>query len=409
MSSRRSAQGGDVIKRELIVTLNGGSSSLKFAAFDVAEPHEQAIRGEFDRLGRGQATTLRIDQLGGATEELSDLDHGSATGYLLGWLAAHREIGRVVAIGHRIVHGGPRYRQHAIIDATLMDELHRIVGYAPEHLPAAIEMITTARERVPDVLHVACFDTAFHNGLPAVSRILPLPRRFLAQGVERYGFHGLSYSFLLGELHRLAGADVANGRVILAHMGNGVSLAALRDGRSIDTSMGFTPAAGIPMGTRSGDVDPGLVRYLAQSEGWDAGTFDTVMNHQSGLLGISETSSDVRDLLAREGNDARAADALALFCYAIKKTIGAYAAALGGLDTLVFSGGIGENAASIRARVCAGLEFLGIDVDAGQNAVTASVISSAVSRVTVRVVSTNEEAVMVEAVAKLMSAKENSR
>ncbi len=227
--------------------------------------------------------------------------------------------------------------------------------------------------------------------MPAVAACLPIPRRYSQQGVRRYGFHGLSYAYLLEELKRQGDPAATHGRVILAHLGNGASLAAVREGRGIDTSMGFTPAAGLVMGTRSGDLDPGLAFYFARGEGLDAAQFHAMVNHESGLRGISETSSDVRDLLARESADSRAAEALALYCYQAKKWIGAYAAALSGLDTLVFSGGVGENAAPIRARICEGLEFLGLELDGERNARGAPVISADRSRVAVRVIRTDEE------------------
>jgi acetate kinase len=238
---------------------------------------------------------------------------------------------------------------------------------------------------------VACFDTAFHREMPRVARLLPIPRRYETQGVRRYGFHGLSYEFLMGELTRLAGPETARGRVILAHLGNGASLAAVRDGKSIDTSMSFTPTAGVPMSTRSGDIDPGLVWYLARTEKMNAKQFNEMVNFQSGLLGVSETSSDMRDLLGRETQDVRAAEAVALFCYQVKKWIGAFAAALSGVDTLVFAGGIGENAPVVRARICDGLAFLGIELEENQNAANEGVISANTSRVAVRVIHTDEE------------------
>jgi acetate kinase len=233
--------------------------------------------------------------------------------------------------------------------------------------------------------------------MPAVARILPLPRRFA--GVERYGFHGLSYSFLLQELERSFGQPAAHGRLVLAHLGNGASLAAVLGGRSVDTSMSFTPAAGIPMSTRTGDIDPGLVRFLAQTEGMDAKAFDHMVNHEAGLLGVSGTSSDLRDLIAMEGTDHRAAEAVALFCYRIKQTIGGFAAVLGGIDRLVFTGGIGENASVIRERVCADLGFLGVDLDQGLNREGGAIISTPSSRVTIHVIATDEEAIIAEAIA----------
>ena len=275
-------------------------------------------------------------------------------------------------------------------------------SFDPEHMPEEILLVEAFHRRFPDLPQWACFDTAFHHDLPRVAKMLPIPRRFEAQGVRRYGFHGLSYEFLVGELGRLAGLEAAQGRVILAHLGNGASLAAVRDGKSIDTSMSFTPTAGIPMSTRSGDLDPGLVWYLARTEGFDAKRFNEMVNFQSGLLGISETSSDMHDLLKAEAKDVRAAEAVALFCYQVKKWIGSFAAALGGLDTLVFAGGIGENAPIVRARICDGLEFLGIELEEKQNSANEGVISSDKSRVAVRVIRTDEEWMIAKTVCRVL-------
>jgi len=280
--------------------------------------------------------------------------------------------------------------------------LRGLRAFDPQHLPGEIRLIEAFRRRFPDLPQVACFDTAFHHDLPQVARLLPIPRRYEAQGVRRYGFHGLSFEFLMGELSRVDGAVASRGRVILAHLGSGASLAAVRDGKSIDTSMGFTPAAGVPMSTRSGDLDPGLVSYLARTEKMSAKRFGEMVNFQSGLLGVSETSSDMLALLDREAEDVRAADAVALFCYQVKKWVGAFAAALGGLDALVFTGGIGENAPTVRTRICEGLGFLGIDLDERRNAASEATISSAKGRVKVRVVHTDEEIVIARAVADIL-------
>jgi acetate kinase len=286
----------------------------------------------------------------------------------------------------------------------MLDEMRRISAYAPAHLPSEIDLIDLIKERMPGLLQVACFDTAFHRDMPRVARILPIPRRFATKGVERYGFHGLSYEFLMEELARVSGVEAAKGRVILCHLGNGSSLAAVSGGKSIDTSMGFTPAAGVPMGTRSGDLDPGLVWYLAQTEFMTAQQFHRMINQESGLLGVSETSSDLRDLLGREASDIRAAEAVALFCYQVKKWIGAFAAALGGLDTLIFAGGIGENAPAIRARICGGLSFLGIRFDENRNAAGEPVISADAGHVQVRVIRTDEDVIIAKAVFRVLAA-----
>jgi len=280
--------------------------------------------------------------------------------------------------------------------------LRQLSAFDPEHLPEEILLTEAFHRRFPDLPQVACFDTAFHHELPRVAQLLPLPRRFEAKGVRRYGFHGLSYAFLMGELKRLAGSEAAHGRVILAHLGNGASLAAVCGGKSMDTSMSFTPTAGVPMSTRSGDLDPGLVWYLARTEGLDEKRFNEMVNFQSGLLGVSETSSDMRDLLDRETKDVRAAEAVALFCYQVKKWIGAFTAALGGLDTLVFAGGIGENAPMVRARACDGLGFLGVELEEKRNAANEGVISAETSRVTVRVIRTDEELMIAKMVCQVL-------
>jgi acetate kinase len=284
----------------------------------------------------------------------------------------------------------------------VVKELHRLKPFDPEHLPEEILLTEVFHRRFPRVPQIACFDTAFHWELPRVAQLLPIPRRYQKLGVRRYGFHGLSYAFLMEELARIAGPKAARGRVILAHLGNGASLAAVRDGRSVETSMGFTPTAGVPMSTRSGDLDPGLVWYLARTAGVDAKGFNQLVNFESGLLGLSGTSSDMRDLLEREQKDKRAGDAVAVFCYQIKKQIGAFAAVLGGLDTLIFSGGIGENAFPVRDRICKGLEFLGIRLNRTNNRKNSAVISAPSSRVTVRVMRTDEELMIAKTVCRFM-------
>ena len=293
-----------------------------------------------------------------------------------------------------------KHIQPEIVTQELLDELHRISPYDPDHLPREIELIEAFLQRHPKLPQVACFDTAFHQAMPRVAQLLPIPRRFDAKGIQRYGFHGLSYAYLMEELARLGDPAAKTGRVILAHLGNGASLTAVRDGKSIDTSMGFTPTAGLVMSTRSGDLDPGLAPYLARTERMTTQQFYKMINHESGLIGVSETSSDMRDLLAKETADVWAAEAVALFCYQAKKWIGAYAAALGGLDTLVFAGGVGENAPVVRARICEGLNFLGIELNESRNAETAAVISTQTSRATVRVIRTDEELMIARSVCR---------
>jgi acetate kinase len=286
------------------------------------------------------------------------------------------------------------------ITQELLNELHRISPYDTDHLPAEVELIEALRQRYPKLPQVACFDTAFHRTMPRVARLLPIPRRFDAIGIQRYGFHGLSCAYLIEELARIVGAKAAQGRVIIAHLGNGASLTAVRNGKSIDTSMGFTPTSGLPMSTRPGDLDPGLLWYWMRAENLTPKQFNNLINHESGLFGISETSSDMRDLIKLQASDVRAAEAVELFCYYTRKWIGAFAAVLGGLDALVFAGGIGENAPTVRARICDGLEFLGIELEEKRNTANEGVISAAASRVAVRVIHTDEERMIAKMVCR---------
>ncbi|MCX5722447.1 MAG: acetate/propionate family kinase [Nitrospirae bacterium] len=386
-----------------ILTINGGSSSLKCSLFQVAPPLTRVVSCLADRIGFPEATLTLTDVASGNSERrtIQAAHHKDCVDPLIAWLKQKITITDLVAIGHRVVHGGQRYREPQRLTPEIMGELRRLSPYDPEHLPAEIELIETFGARYPALPQVACFDTAFHRDMPRVARLLPIPRRYEATGVQRYGFHGLSYAYLMEELRRLAPHE-AQGLVILAHLGNGASMAAVRGGKSIDTSMGFTPTAGLPMSTRSGDLDPGLVSYLSRTEGMTVEQFHTMVNQQSGLLGVSETSSDLRDLLASESHDSRAAEAVALFCYQAKKWIGSFAAALGGLDTLVFSGGIGENSSVIRSRICEGLEFLGVAVDEASNRAGASVISKEGSGVTVRMIPTDEESQIARSVLQLL-------
>jgi len=369
-----------------ILTINGGSSSIKFALYATVKPLKRGLSGTVDRIGLS-GTNLKFNEADGKPEvsrKLVASNHKSAANALIDWLEKQIDFKSVTGVGHRVVHG-MKHTEPEIVTKKLLAELRRISPNDPDHLPREIELIEVLRQRHPKLRQVACFDTAFHQTMPRVAKLLPIPRRFDAKGIQRYGFHGLSYAYLMEELARLGDPAAKRGRVILAHLGNGASMAAVRDGKSIDTSMCFTPTAGLVMSTRSGDLDPGLAPYLARTEKMTTQQFYKMVNHESGLLGVSETSSDMRDLLNREKRDVRAAEAVALFCYQAKKWIGAYAAALGGLHTLVFAGGIGENAPVIRARICDGLDFLGIELDKSRNAKTAAVISRNSSRVTVRV------------------------
>ena len=387
-----------------ILTINGGSSSIKFALFEAGDSLQRILEGGIERIGLPEAS-LRVQGINPAdnfSRPVKAPDHTVAVEVLMDWVEERSADEVLTAVGHRVVHGGPKYSEPQRITAEMIAELHRLSPFDPEHLPEEILLTEAFQRRFPDLNQVACFDTAFHHDLPRVAQLLAIPRRYEAQGVRRYGFHGLSYEFLMEELARLGDPAAGKGRVILAHLGNGASLAAVRDGKSVDTSMGFTPAAGVTMSTRSGDLDPGLVWYLARSEKMSAKQFNEMVNFQSGLLGLSETSSDMRDLLECEAHDVRAAEAVALFCYQVKKWIGAYTAALGGLDTIVFAGGIGENAPVIRARICDGLEFLGIEIDEKRNAANEDVISAMGGHVVVRVIRTDEELTIARAVCKVI-------
>jgi acetate kinase len=356
-----------------------------------------------DRIGSAEPS-LTVDHGGDSAPthiKAAIKDSAAAIDYLLDWLESQPLFKTLDGVGHRVVHGMLHTSPERVTTA-LLNELKSIVPFDPEHMPREIELIEALQRRHSQLPQVVCFDTAFHRSMPRVATQLAIPRRYAAKGIQRYGFHGLSYTFLMRELARLGDPAAARGRVILAHLGSGASLAAVRDGRCIDTSMGFTPTAGLVMGTRSGDLDPGLVSYLALTDAMNAMQFQTMVNHESGLLGISETSADVRDLLARESSDPRAAEALALFCYQAKKWIGSFAAALGGVDTLVFAGGIGENAAPVRKRICDGLNFLGIEIDENANGRHAPRISTGAGSVAVRVIRTDEESVIAELIIPLL-------
>jgi len=385
-----------------VLTINGGSSSIRFALFEAGETPRRRLDGKIDRIGLSGTNLVVSDppENPRAPRRLAAADHRTAVDFLLDWLETQPVFPSIKAVGHRVVHG-MKHSAPERIAPKLLAELHHITPYDPDHLAREIALIEAFSQRHPKLPQVACFDTAFHRTMPRVAKLLPIPRRYAAMGVERYGFHGLSYAYLMEELGRLDPAAVKD-RVILAHLGNGASLAAVLHGHSIDTSMGFTPAAGLVMSTRSGDLDPGLLSFLARSERMTPPQFDRMVNHESGLLGVSGISSDMRDLCAREATDVRAAEAVALFCYQAKKWIGSFAAALGGLDTLVFAGGIGENAPLVRERICAGLGFLGVALNRRRNAKNAPLISADAGRVKVRVIRTDEELMIARSVTRVL-------
>jgi acetate kinase len=387
-----------------VLTLNGGSSSIKFALFTPDEPPQRQLSGSIERIGLPDAVfTVKNADAQPERRSVAVQDHAHAVSELIQWLDKRIGFSALAAVGHRIVHGGMHYSEPQQVRPELLGELRRLSSIDPAHLPQEIALIEAFVRSSPNLPQIACFDTAFHHAMPRVARLLPIPRRFDAAGIRRYGFHGLSYTFLMEELARTAGAAAAGGRIILAHLGAGASLAAVRGGTCVDTSMGFTPTAGLVMGTRTGDLDPGLLLYLLRTEHLTAERGEELVNRQSGLLGVSEISADMRDLLSREQNDLRAAEAVSLFCYQAKKWIGSFAAALGGLDTLVFAGGIGENAAEIRSRICEGLGFLGIELDPQRNTNHAGVISTDNSRAVVHVIRTDEELVIAKIVYRILA------
>jgi acetate kinase len=385
-----------------LLAVNGGSSSIRFAVYAASPTMHRILDGKVDRLGIAGTSLSFNDRVAKKKGSLriAGAARTTAVDFLVGWLGKQAAFASVVAVGHRVVHGMER-TDPARVTAGLIRELRLTAPFDPDHLPGEIELMRAFQRRCPGLAQVACFDTAFHRTMPTVARTLPIPRRFEAMGVVRYGFHGLSFEYLMGELLRTAGTRAARGRVILAHLGNGASLAAVKDGMSQDTSMGFTPASGLVMGTRTGDLDPGIANFLARRERMSAAGFQDLVNHRSGLLGVSGTSSDMRDLLARESRDGRAALAVELFCYQAKKWIGAYAAALGGIDTLVFAGGIGENAPELRSRICDGLEFLGVRLDRRRNAANSPLISR--GSVHVRVIRTDEELMIARSVMRVLA------
>ena len=390
--------------RTRILALNVGSSSIKFALFEIGDSYRRMLHGGIEAIGSPQAVlkVKCLSEMDDYSRPLAVATHAGAIDAFMDWIEAENTFGPLAAVGHRVVHGGPNYSQPVQITSQVIEDLHRLSPFDPEHLPAELLLIKAFRKRLPHLTQVACFDTAFHHDLPRMAQILPIPRRYEAQGIRRYGFHGLSYTFLMEEVERQSGPQASQGRVILAHLGNGASLAAVHRGQPIDTSMSFTPTAGVPMSTRSGDLDPALALYLARTEGMTSEQFNTMVNSQSGLLGVSETSSDMRDLLQYEADDIRAAEAVSLFCYQIKKCIGSFAAALGGVDTLVFAGGIGENSPTIRWRICDGLEFLGIELEESINTSSAAVISTNASQATVRVIRTDEEITIARSVLSII-------
>jgi acetate kinase len=386
-----------------VLTMNRGSSTLKSALYEAGNREELLLSIIVDASGVS-GTHLKIEEPNGTSllNFLVDSEPPSAAlETMFAWLDEHGFLSQLGAAGHRLVHGGSQYAQPQRITPQFLSDVEQLVPLDPDHLPAAIRGIKFVAEKFPDLPQVACFDTAFHRSLPKVARMYALPRAFYDQGIVRYGFHGLSYEYIMSELQRLEG-ERSNERVIIAHLGSGASLVAVKEGKSVDTSMGFTPLEGLVMSARSGDVDPGALLYLLEQKKISVKELDTILNKKSGLLGVSAKSGDMRVLLDEIQEDPRAEEAVDLFCYRVKKYIGAYAAVLGGLDLLVFAGGIGEHAPAVRQRVCDGLDFLGIRLDGAGNEANEALISVPQSRVKVRVINTNEDLMIVRHVRSVL-------
>jgi acetate kinase len=384
-----------------ILTVNAGSSSIKLALFEAHEATQKVFTAAIENIGLPSASLVVPD----GSKPVTAHHHADAARLLTEWLDTKGVAPAITAVAHRIVHGGPHYHTTQTATQDVLVELRKLAAFDPNHLPIELELIEVFQNLLPQAQQVLCFDTAFHYDLPTQSRLLPLPRHFEAKGVRRYGFHGLSYAFILEELRRVEGETAARGKVIIAHLGSGASLTALHNGRSIDTTMSMTPASGVPMSTRSGDLDPGLALYLAKTQGYDNEKFNHMVNFESGLLGISGTTGDMKELLESEATDERARDAVTLFCYQVKKSIGSLAAALGGLNTLVFTGGMGENAPKMRARVCEGLAFLGVTIDEARNHGGARLISADGGQVGVHVIHTDEAVTMARETIGLIDAQ----
>jgi acetate kinase len=369
-----------------ILCLNGGSSSLKFAVYRISDAGEERVfSGAIEAIGaEGGRAWLRAGDKVLSDQSGTFADHTEAVKTMFAALKT-QGVTKLAAAGHRIVHGGPKFTAPQRIEDRLKAALRELIPFAPLHLPSQVAMIEAVSAHFPDLPQVACFDTAFHSRMPEVAQRFALPDKLWEQGIKRYGFHGLSYEYVVGKL----GAELGP-RAVIAHLGNGSSMVALRDGVSIDTSMGLTPTGGFMMGTRSGDLDPGVLLHLLRS-GYSAEKLEVLLNHEGGLLGVSGESSEMKLLLERRKTDPAAALAVQMFCYQIRKFVGAYAAALGGLDTLVFTGGIGEHAAEVRAEICSGLQYLGIGLDGAANNRNAEVVSAAGSSCVVRVVETDED------------------
>ena len=396
--------------KDCILTINVGSSSIKFALYEMGATLTRIYCGELEGIGTKKIQLNFENYIKnhkvGVSVDLGEHDTGIA--FVVDWLEKSADFDRIKVIGHRFVQG-LSHTEPVIINKALLNELYDISAFDPEHLPNEIKMIEKMSSQPPDIIQIACFDTSFHTTMPHVAKMLSIPRRYFALGIQKYGFHGLSYSYIMDELKRTEGHSGSKGKIIIAHLGKGASMVAVKDGKSVDTSMGFTPASGLPMGTRTGDIDPGIALYLMKTEDLLPHEFNDLINHQSGMLGISETSSDMRDLLDLEKTDIRAAQAVELFCYQARKWIGSFAAVLGGLDRLIFTGGIGENSPEIRERICRDLQFLGVKIDNSKNKTNDGIISEITAKVAVHVMKTDEQIMIAKLVCKVLDHTTNKK
>ncbi len=387
-----------------IIALNTGSSSIKFAWYEVGNAERLVFSGSLTRIGNRDGRFSVQDEQGNSikSECVATENHDAACDYVFSWIQAQNEGRNPDAVGHRIVHGGPLFSAPQIVTPELITALDTLSPYAPEHLPQAINAVRHVAGLFPETLQVTCFDTSFHSNMPDVAKLYALPESVRKEGVQRYGFHGLSYEYILLDLKRQLGAEAVKKRIILAHLGHGASMAAVKNGKSIETTMGFSPAGGLVMSTRTGDLDPGVILFLLQQNKMTPRAIKEMVNRQSGLLGVSGSTDDMRELLNAEQVDDAAKQAVELFCYQARKNIGALSVVLGGLDTLVFTGGIGEHSSEIRNRICSGLEFLGIRVDKRKNSKNSSVISQKRGEVEIRIIKTNEELMIARHTMKIL-------
>lgn len=393
--------------RPHIAVINAGSSSIKFAVYEMRCGPMEKLAGRIVGIGSNDPEIFLRDKSENneTRQKIKADDFNTATFWLMEWMETQQWFEHVIVFGHRVVHG-MQHTQAEIITDHLLKELNKIKDYDPDHLPAELQIIQLLKDRHPAALQVACFDTAFHTTIPEVAKKFAIPKSYYDEHIQRYGFHGISYTYLMQELKKQIRKET-NGRIILAHLGNGASLAAVKNGECIDTSMGFTPAGGIVMSTRSGDLDPGIAWYLMQ-QGMDTKDFNNLVNHKSGLLGISGISSDMQELLKRGEDSQDARLAIDIFCYQVKKFIGGYAATLAGLDILVFSGGIGENSPIIRSRICKGLQYLGVRLSKKKNRKSELLISKSKSAVKVYVIPTNEELMIAQSAKSLYASSKNN-